>query len=77
MKYLLAFLLLTPPAYSAQPVMMTNTGSEYNTPSFGYTTCMYKQSYGYVGEPLRVRIVVEGMCPYSIKYDPTTGSWSK
>jgi hypothetical protein len=77
MKYLLAFFLLTSPTKAAQPIPMTNTGSEYNTPAFGYTTCSYKQSYGYVGEPLRVKVIVEGMCPYSIKYDPTTGTWSK
>ncbi len=77
MKYLLAFLLLSPVTHAAQPISMTNTDSDYNTPAFGYTTCSYKQSYGYSAEPLRIKIIVEGMCPYSIKYDPTTGTWSK
>ena len=77
MKFLLAFFLMTPATYAAQSISMTNTGSEYNTPAFGYTTCSYKQSYGYVGQPLQVKIVVEGICPYTIKYDQTTGTWSK
>ena len=77
MKYLLALILMAPAAHAAQSIPMTNTGSEYNKPAYGYTTCSYKQSYGYAGEPLRVKIVVEGLCPYSIKYDPTTGTWSR
>ncbi len=77
MKYVLAILLMLAEANAAQPISMTNTGAEYGKPAIGYTTCSYKQSYGYVGEPLRVKIIVDGFCPYTIKYDPTTGVWTK
>jgi hypothetical protein len=77
MKCLLALLLVLSTADAAQLISMTNTDSAYGVPAIGYTTCSYKQSYGYVGEPLRIKIVVSGICPYVIKYDPTTGTWTK
>lgn len=78
MKYVaLALALLSPPADAAMPISMTIQSRDYNKPAFGYTTCYYKQSYPYSAQPLRVRVVVSGMCPYSIKYDPTTGTWEQ
>lgn len=80
MKYLaVAIALLSMPAQAASPISMTvdSTKTQYNTPSYGYTTCYYKQSYPYSPQPLSVRVVVSGMCPYSIKYDPTTGTWTR
>jgi len=79
MKFSAILAVLALSAHAATPIPMANdaTRTEYNTPSFGYTTCHYKQSYGYVGQPLRIKVVVSGMCPYIIKYDPTTGTWTR
>jgi hypothetical protein len=77
MKLLLALLLPLTPAQAGGGLLMANYDVDYNVPAFGYNTCSYKQVYGYSGDPLRVKVVVQGLCPYTIKYDPVTGTWSR
>lgn len=62
-----------PLVFASQILVMSLTEANYNSPVFGYTTCKYKHAEG----PLRIKIVVEGVCPFSVRFDPTTGTWSK
>jgi len=61
-------------ALAASPILMFFTGEvQYNAPAFGYTTCHYEAP-----PDLKVRVVVDGLsCPFSIKYDPATGTWTR
>jgi hypothetical protein len=79
MKFFSIAAVLALSGQAVAPISMANDASrtQYNTPSYGYATCHYKQLTGYSGQPLRIRVVVSGMCPYTIKYDPTTGTWTR
>jgi hypothetical protein len=63
-------------AHAAVPLFMTLEKTEYGKPTFGYVTCQYRQS-GYAAEPIRIRIVVDSMCPAYVRYDPVTGTWTR
>ena len=69
MKSLRILVLLLSFAFagSLEPAVLKH--SEYGQPAFGYTTCYYRLTFG----DYQFSTIVEGMCPFFVKIDLTTG----
>lgn len=70
------FLILALFSANASPtIAMVHTKTQIGEPTYRFSTCHYKGIYK---PDFRVSIVVSGaICPFTIKYDPVTGTWSK
>lgn len=63
-----ALLLLASLAYGSSWEPAYFQRQEYNTPTYGYTTCFYKLVYG----DYAFSIVTKGTCPYTVKINLET-----